>query len=106
MKNLLTLSIILCCFGAAAQNWYTVPEKTETRWVNFYRQDDECSTAYFYLDSPTSTLPALQPVAQRVAGLPEKFRIWILQMPSSFFKSCPETTIASGLKRTRINGFR
>ncbi len=42
-------------------------------WTNFYRQDDVCATAYFYLDSPTSALPALQPVKERVAGLPEKY---------------------------------
>ena len=35
-------------------------------WVNFYRQDDVSTTAYFYLDKPTSQLPALAPVADRV----------------------------------------
>ncbi len=42
-------------------------------WTNFYRRDDVCSTAYFYLDSPTSSLPALQPVTERAIGLPEKY---------------------------------
>ena len=41
-------------------------------WANFYRSDDVSSTAYFYLDRPTSGLPALQPVSERVAGLPEE----------------------------------
>jgi hypothetical protein len=35
----------------------------------FERQDDWSSCAYFYLDRPTSGLPALAPVEQRVAGL-------------------------------------
>jgi hypothetical protein len=38
-------------------------------WVNFYRQDDYCATAYFHLDSPTHDLPPLPPVAERTAGL-------------------------------------
>lgn len=29
-------------------------------WVNFYRQDDVSSTAYFYLDTPSSNLPELK----------------------------------------------
>jgi hypothetical protein len=35
----------------------------------FERQDDWCATAYFYLDKPSSNLPAIQPFAERVAGL-------------------------------------
>lgn len=42
-------------------------------WTNFYRQDDVCATAYFYLSTPTSALPAIQPVEVRTAGLPEKY---------------------------------
>jgi hypothetical protein len=42
-------------------------------WTNFFREDDVCATAYFYLDSPTSGLPPLQPVALRTAELPEKY---------------------------------
>ncbi len=38
-------------------------------WTNFYRSDDVSATAYFYLDKPTSDLPALAPRALRVAGL-------------------------------------
>ena len=38
-------------------------------WVNFYRSDDVSATAYFYLDTPTSTLPPIAAVAQRTAGL-------------------------------------
>lgn len=44
-----------------------------TGWTNFYRQDDVCATAYFYLSSPTSTLPAIQAVEERVAALPDKY---------------------------------
>jgi len=35
-------------------------------WVNFYRVDDYSATAYFYLDRPTSNLPAIIPVQERV----------------------------------------
>lgn len=38
-------------------------------WVNFYRQEDYCATAYFYLDKPMSGLPALASVADRIKGL-------------------------------------
>ena len=38
-------------------------------WCNFWRQDDWSSTAYFYLNSPESGLPALAPAAARAAGL-------------------------------------
>lgn len=37
--------------------------------VNVYRQDDYAATAFFYLDAPTSTLPALAPVKARIEGL-------------------------------------
>lgn len=40
-------------------------------WTNFYRQDDVSSTAYFYLDRPTSDLPELPPVELRVDKLVE-----------------------------------
>ncbi|HLK55411.1 MAG TPA: glycoside hydrolase family 172 protein [Chthonomonadaceae bacterium] len=38
-------------------------------WCNFWRQDDWSSTAYFYLDSPESSLPPVAPAAQRSSGL-------------------------------------
>ena len=38
-------------------------------WCNFWRQDDWSSTAYFYLDAPTSALAQLAPVADRIKGL-------------------------------------
>ncbi|MEN8255256.1 MAG: glycoside hydrolase family 172 protein, partial [Verrucomicrobiota bacterium] len=37
--------------------------------VNVYRQDDYAATAFFYLGTPTSTLPKLAPVKQRIEGL-------------------------------------
>lgn len=42
-------------------------------WTNFYRSDDVCATAYFYLDAPTNGLPAIQPASVRVNALPEKY---------------------------------
>ena len=38
---------------------------SEKGWTNFYRSDDVSSTAYFYLDTPTSILPTIQDVAIR-----------------------------------------
>jgi len=35
-------------------------------WVNFYRLDDYCATAYFYLDKPADKLKELAPVGERV----------------------------------------
>ncbi len=37
----------------------------------FEREDDWCACAYFYLDRPTNDLPALAPLAERVADLYE-----------------------------------
>lgn len=34
-------------------------------WVNFYRVDDYCATAYFYLDKTSSNLPELAAVGKR-----------------------------------------
>jgi hypothetical protein len=38
-------------------------------WVNFYREDDYCTTAYFYLDRAGGQLPSLPPVKDRTARL-------------------------------------
>jgi hypothetical protein len=42
--------------------------------MNFYRRDDVCATAYFYLDKPENNLPALPPVELRLKDLKEK--VW------------------------------
>lgn len=52
--------------------WYTqerVAQMDQESFFLFERQDDWCATAYFYLDSPTSTLPSIQPYSQRAANL-------------------------------------
>lgn len=38
-------------------------------WTNFYRLDNYSATAYFYLDRPSNSLPALAPVQVRTEGL-------------------------------------
>lgn len=38
-------------------------------WTNFYRSDDVSAIAYFYFDRPSSSLPAIAPVAERIAAL-------------------------------------
>lgn len=38
-------------------------------WTNFYREDDVSATAYFYLDKPSSNLPALAGVEIRTKNL-------------------------------------
>jgi len=40
--------------------------------TNYYRRDDVCATAYFYLDKPESNLPDLPAVEIRLKGLDEK----------------------------------
>ncbi|HNT35164.1 MAG TPA: DUF2961 domain-containing protein [bacterium] len=41
-------------------------------WVNFYREDDWCATAFFYLNKPENGLPALADYAERVAYISDK----------------------------------
>ena len=41
-------------------------------WTNFYRSDDVSSTAYLYLDKPSSNLPEIQNVQIRTASLRSK----------------------------------
>lgn len=50
------------------------PEKLETagQYGLFEREDDWSSVVYFYLDRPESSLPAIAPYAERVAGLVEE----------------------------------
>jgi hypothetical protein len=38
-------------------------------WVNFYREDDYCATAYFYLDKPAHELPLLPPIDVRLKDI-------------------------------------
>ena len=38
-------------------------------WTNFYRRDDVCATAFFYLDRTESDLPPIQDVTARTANL-------------------------------------
>ncbi|HEX5553239.1 MAG TPA: hypothetical protein VFX43_08320 [Chitinophagaceae bacterium] len=38
-------------------------------WTNYYRRDDWCATAYFYLDSPTDDLPAIASVKDSIKNL-------------------------------------
>jgi hypothetical protein len=38
-------------------------------WTNYYRSDDVSAVAYFYLDKPSSKLPAIQPVDIRTKNL-------------------------------------
>ncbi|MDM3870063.1 DUF2961 domain-containing protein [Porticoccus sp. W117] len=44
--------------------------------VNYYRTDDVSATSYFYLDSPVSNLPPLQPLEARMRDMQEK--VWTL----------------------------
>ena len=44
----------------------------ENVWCNFYRLDDYCSTAYFYLDSPINNLPSILSLNERIAKLHEE----------------------------------
>jgi hypothetical protein len=44
-------------------------EDAPNGWCNFFRSDDWCATAYFYLDRPENGLPALAAAPARIAGL-------------------------------------
>jgi hypothetical protein len=44
-------------------------DKFPDGWINFYRLDNYSATAYFYLDTPGNNLPALAPLAERMAGI-------------------------------------
>ena len=48
---------------------YLITDDSPEGGYNFYRQDDFCSTAYFYLDSPASALPALPSASVRTEGM-------------------------------------
>ncbi len=52
--------------GAATIGW---AEALKREYGYFEREDDWSSCAWFYLDSPTNGLPALQDLSVRVAGL-------------------------------------
>lgn len=38
-------------------------------WTNFFRSDDVCGTAYFYLNTPSDDLSGIQPLGLRVYNL-------------------------------------
>ena len=38
-------------------------------WTNYYRQDDVCAVAYFYLDRPENGLPPLPAVEERIKNI-------------------------------------
>ena len=38
-------------------------------WVNFYRVDDYSAVSYFYLNKPSSELPALSPIEIRTKNV-------------------------------------
>jgi len=46
-----------------------ITDEPDNLGFNFYRQDDYCSTAYFYLDAPANALPCLADTAARTAAV-------------------------------------
>lgn len=46
------------------------PSLPAAGWTNFFRRDDVCAAALFYLDRPENGLPRLAPAAERTAALP------------------------------------
>ncbi|MHB9034219.1 MAG: glycoside hydrolase family 172 protein [Anaerolineae bacterium] len=54
------------------KNWLTQEQVAAMNPEGFFlyeRQDDWCATSYFYLDNSVDSLRAIQPYAERVAGL-------------------------------------
>ncbi|MBX7255527.1 MAG: DUF2961 domain-containing protein [Candidatus Hydrogenedentes bacterium] len=47
-------------------------DSPDVAWVNYYRRDDFCAVALFYLDRPENGLPPLAPVEQRIEGMIDK----------------------------------
>ena len=43
--------------------------KEDSNWCNFFREDDVCAMAYFYLDTPGNGLGDIQPVSERIKDL-------------------------------------
>ncbi len=41
-------------------------------WTNYYRRDDVCATAFFYLDSPKTELPPIAPLEERLTAIGER----------------------------------
>ena len=54
-----------------AENELVFDEKEKYFFI-LEREDDFCSTAYWYMDSPTNSLPKLATVKERIIDLPEK----------------------------------
>ena len=50
----------------------SLPDVASKDGAYFYRSDDVSATAYFYLDKPASSLPALAAVDDRIKGMREK----------------------------------
>jgi hypothetical protein len=57
----------------AAAKFFFSDDMHETG-INYYRRDDVCATAYFYLDRPSSSLPPLPSLETRLKNLKE--RVW------------------------------
>ncbi|HPX85610.1 MAG TPA: DUF2961 domain-containing protein [Candidatus Hydrogenedentes bacterium] len=41
-------------------------------WTNFYRRDDVCAVAFFYLDAPENQAPPISPLAERLTAIGER----------------------------------
>jgi hypothetical protein len=41
-------------------------------WTNYYRRDDICATAFFYLNHPENNLPPIAPVSERIIAVGER----------------------------------
>jgi hypothetical protein len=41
----------------------------DAAWTNYFRQDDVCAAAYFYLDRPENGLPPLPPAEERIKNI-------------------------------------
>lgn len=58
-----------------AQDTITTPiDYSKFAAINFYRSDDVCAMAYFYLDKPYSSVPYLQDESLRLSGMKEN--VW------------------------------
>jgi hypothetical protein len=56
-------------FSLLATGQKVTDPKLPDAWTIYYRSDDVAAVAYFYFDRPDRVLPAIAPVAERVAAL-------------------------------------
>lgn len=83
VKEMLANQVEILPISVGAENHYvnlleSDPPKTlddpdiPYGWTNYYRRDDVCAVAFFYLDSPENPLPPIAPLEARIEAIGER----------------------------------